>query len=113
MKRVTLKRVDPNILPEQGEPVVLRLAELSFSWHDYMCMAGQLAPTRRVLSLLDNDLMRTIEGYLRHLKDSGVVVEAFVIDMKDPSRKLIKRVFPGQGHRGRISCSSGRQPQVG
>lgn len=94
VRRVILRRVDPNILPEQGEPVVLTLDELSFSRHDYMCMAGELAPTRRVLSLLDNDLIRTIEGYLRHLKDSGVVVEAFVIDMKDPWRKLIKRVFP-------------------
>lgn len=94
VRRVILKRVEPSILPEQGEPVVLTLDELSFRRHDYMCMAGELAPTRRVLSLLDNDLIRTIEGYLRQLKDSGVVVEAFVIDMKDSWRKAVKRVFP-------------------
>jgi len=94
VRRVILKYVEPNILPEQGQPVVLTLDELSFSRHDYMCMAGELAPTRRVLSLLDNDLMRTIEGYLRYLKDSGVVVEGFVIDMKDSWRKAVKRVFP-------------------
>ncbi len=44
--------------------------------------------------MLGNDLIRTLEGYLRYLKDSGEVVEAFVVDMEDSWRKLIKRIFP-------------------
>lgn len=94
VRRVLMKRVGPGIPPEVGEPVVLTLDELSFRQQDYMCAVGQLAPTKRILTLLDNDLIRTIEGYLRSLKDSGVTVEAFVIDMKDSWRKLVKRVFP-------------------
>jgi transposase len=94
VRRVLMKRVGTGILPETGEPVVLTLDELSYRHQDFMCAVGELAPTKRILTLLDNDLVRTIEGYLRALKDSGVTVEAFVIDMKDAWRKLVKRVFP-------------------
>lgn len=94
VRRILVKRIGHEILPETGEPVVLTLDELSFRQQDYMCVVGQLAPTRKTLTLLDNDLVRTIEGYLRSLKASGVTVEAFVIDMKDAWRKLVKRVFP-------------------
>jgi transposase len=94
VRRVLMKRVGTQILPEIGEPVVLTLDELSFRQQDYMCAVGELAPTKRILTLLENDLGRTIEGYLRALKNSGVIVEAFVIDMKDAWRKLVKRVFP-------------------
>jgi len=95
VRRTVMKCVGEGIRPEAGVPVVLTLDELSFRQQDYMCVVGELAPTKRVLTLLDNDLVRTIEGYLRSLKDSGVVVEAFVIDMKDSWRKLVKRVFSG------------------
>lgn len=94
VRRLLMKRVGSGIQPEIGEPVVLTLDELSFRQQDYMCVVGELAPTKRILTLLDNDLVRTIEGYLRSLRDSGVRVEAFVIDMKDAWRKLVKRVFP-------------------
>jgi len=94
VRRLLMKRVGSEIQPETGEPVVLTLDELSYRQQDYMCAVGELAPTKRILTLLDNDLVRTIEGYLRSLRDSGVRVEAFVIDMKDAWRKLVKRVFP-------------------
>lgn len=95
VRRALMKRVGTEILPETGEPVVMTLDELSYSRHDFMCIAGELAPTKRVLTVLDNDLLKTIEGYLRRLRDAGVDVEAFVIDMKDAWRKAVKRVFPG------------------
>ena len=94
VRRILLKRVGSGVMPEVGEPVVLTLDELSYRHQDYMCLVGELAPTKRALTVLDNDQVRTIEDYLWFLKKSGVVVEAFVIDMKDSWRKAIKRVFP-------------------
>jgi transposase len=90
-----MQRVEPGIRPEVGEPAVLTLDELSFRQQDTTCyVVGQLAPTKRMLTLLDNDLTRTLEGYLRSLKDSRVTAKAFVIDMKDSWRELVKRLFP-------------------
>ena len=69
VRRVLMKRVGTGILPKR-KPVVLTLDELSYRHQDFMCAVGELAPTKRILTLLDNDLVRTIEGYLRALKDS-------------------------------------------
>lgn len=92
--RLVQKHVEANIMPESGVPVVLTLDEASYRQNDYTCVVGELAPTKRLLTILEDDLIRTIEGYLRELKRRGVVVEAFVTDMKDAWRKAIKRVFP-------------------
>ena len=93
--RLLVRRVGTEIVPEVDKPVVMTLDELSYSHHDMMCIAGELAPTKRILTLLDDDRLATVERYLLSLKDAGVEVEAFVIDMKDGWRKAVKRVFPG------------------
>ncbi|HHW17368.1 MAG TPA: ISL3 family transposase [Firmicutes bacterium] len=92
--RLAQKHVGTGIMPESGTPVVLTLDEASYRHNDYTCVVGELSPTKRLLTILEDDLVSTIENYLRELKRRGVVVEAFVIDMKDAWRRAIKRVFP-------------------
>ncbi|HAA89069.1 MAG: Transposase IS204/IS1001/IS1096/IS1165 [Thermoanaerobacterales bacterium 50_218] len=73
---------------------MLALDELSFSGNDYVCVVGILGPERKPLAILEDIKKATIKSYLEELKRAGVEVEAVVIDMKDPWRKLIKAVFP-------------------
>ncbi len=73
---------------------MLTLDELSYRHQDFMCAVGETGTCKRILTLLDNDLVRTIEGYLRALKDSGVTVEAFRDRHEGRICKLVRRVFP-------------------
>ncbi len=96
MRRVVLRRVAPVVdLPAAvGEAGEVALKH-SFRGRDMAVTVTLVSPQRRVLAVLPDDRMRTVEGFLRGIpQEVRGRVRGVCLDLKDAWRKLVRRVLP-------------------
>ncbi|MGO0121621.1 ISL3 family transposase [Desulfothermobacter acidiphilus] len=76
--------------------LALSIDEHSFRGQDMMITITCVWPERRLIAILPDDRLKTLEKFLKELPASvRRRIKAVCIDFKEGWRKLIKRVLPG------------------
>lgn len=76
---------------EGGEEIHLGIDEHSFSHHDMVIIVTELRK-RRVVGVLEDDRLATLEDFLKKIPANRV--KEVCIDMKTGYRKVVQRLFP-------------------
>ncbi|MGO0122580.1 ISL3 family transposase [Desulfothermobacter acidiphilus] len=100
LRRLLLKQVTNQVNIEEAlkdlPALALSIDEHSFRGQDMMITVTCVWPERRLIAILPDDRLKTLEKFLKELPASvRRRIKAVCIDFKDGWRKLIKRVLPG------------------
>ncbi|MGO0123031.1 ISL3 family transposase [Desulfothermobacter acidiphilus] len=100
LRRLLLKQVTNQVNIEEAlkdlPALALSIDEHSFRGQDMMITITCVWPERRLIAILPDDRLKTLEKFLKELPVSvRRRIKAVCIDFKDGWRKLIKRVLPG------------------
>ena len=100
LRRLLLKRVTNQVNTEEAlknlPAFALSIDEHSFRGQDMMITVTCVWPERKLIAILPDDRLKTLERFLKELPVSvRRRIKAVCIDFKDGWRKLIKRVLPG------------------